>query len=125
MKNNYIFLDHENKYPIIFNLNVMEEIQDAFGSFDKWAEKLKPEDDAELDIKALKLGMTIAMNEAIDMINEETGSKTPMLTEKQVGRIITSIGLEKIGMSIGEAVQDGTGASETSTQEISEEEKKE
>jgi len=128
MKDNFTYLDENKELPMIFNLNTMEAIQNKFGSFEAWANKIMPEDDIEPDIAALKFGLTEAMNEAIDMLNEEKGTDVKPKTVKQMGRILTNIGMEKIGEKIAEAVTDAntdenTGAT-SQTQEMSEEEKK-
>ena len=48
------------------------------------------------------------LNEAIDMKNDEKGTKTPLLTEKQVGRLITKAGIEKSAEKLNEAIVEGT-----------------
>ena len=40
MKDEIIYLDEEKKYPLIFNLNVMEIIQKEYGSLKKWQESI-------------------------------------------------------------------------------------
>ncbi len=86
MKNTVVYIETEKKkYPLVFNLNVMEEIQEKYGSLDKWGELTKG--DGEPKIKELKTGIMLMINEAIDIENENNGSNDPMLTEKQVGRL--------------------------------------
>ena len=50
------------------------------------------------------------INEGIDMKNEETNSNDPLLTLKQVGRLITKVGLQetakKLNNVIVESVKD-------------------
>lgn len=90
-------------YPLVFNLNVMEEIQEKFGSLDKWGD-LTDGKDGEPSLKAIKYGVMLMINEGIDIENEELETKMPFVNEKQVGRIITEIGLAKIS----ELMQDTT-----------------
>ena len=52
-------------YKAIFNLNVMQEIQEKYGSIDEWG-KLTSEA-SEPDVKALIFGIKSMMNEAIDI----------------------------------------------------------
>lgn len=100
-------------YRLVFNLNVMEAIQEEYGSIEAWGdltdgtangrkaymgdwddlseeekEKLKGEPDA----KAVIFGFTQMINEGIDIANEE-GEDLKPLTLKQVGRMITEVGL--------------------------------
>lgn len=84
----------DKKYPLVFNLNVMEEIQEQYGSLDKWGEITQG--DGEPKIKDLKAGIIAMINEGIDIENEENGTNEPMLTLKQVGRILTEIGITGI-----------------------------
>ncbi len=95
------------KYPMIFNLNVMEAIQDEFGTVAKWGE-LTDAKTGEPNARAIKFGITAMMNEARDIENETAAEPLPMLTEKQVGRIITRAGLQKSAEALNSAVIDAT-----------------
>ena len=101
MQNNikYIGTD-EKKYPIVFNLNVMESIQEAYGSLNTWGEIVENKDGGEPKIKHLKAGLMMMINEAIDMENERTGERTPLLTHKQVGRLIGDVGFAEVTATI-------------------------
>ena len=95
MKTTIAHIEAGNKiYPIVFNLNVLEEIQEKYGSLEKWGEITQG--DGVPSIKNLKVGMMIMMNEAIDIENEKNGTNEPPVTEKQVGRIMSDVGLEEI-----------------------------
>ena len=59
------------EYPLSFNLNVMEKIQENYESFSKWGE-LTDGSDKEVDVKALKFGITEMINEGIDIENEKS-----------------------------------------------------
>ena len=91
------------KYPIVFNLNVMEDLQEKFGSMQAWSDLTDGTNgepsgtNGEPNIKALKYGLMVMINEAIDMQNEENDEKMAFVNEKQVGRIITEVGMAKIG----------------------------
>lgn len=101
MKNAVVYIETEKKkYPLAFNLNVMEEIQEAYGSLDEWGRITQGAGEAK--IKDLKVGILAMINEAIDMQNEENNTNEPMLNTKQVGRIMTEVGIERIVKSIQE-----------------------
>lgn len=95
------------EYPIVFNLNVMEVIQEKYGTINKWGE-LTDGKEREVDIKALKFGITEMINEGIDIENENMEVKREFLSEKQVGRIITDIGIEKLTTDVQQTVIDST-----------------
>lgn len=101
MKIPIIYIETEKKtYPLVFNLNVMEEIQEKYGSMDKWGELTKGT--GEVKVKDLRYGFTLMMNEAIDMENEDKGVAEPLLTERQVGRIMSEVGVDVIVKKIQE-----------------------
>ena len=95
------------EYPIVFNLNVMEVIQEKYGTLETWGE-LTDGKEREIDIKALKFGITEMINEGIDIENENSEVKREFLSEKQVGRIITDIGVEKLATDVQNTVIDST-----------------
>ena len=99
----------EKKYSLVFNLNVMESIQNKYGSVQKWG-KLTDSKNGEPNVKALIFGFTEMINEAIDIENDENNTDKPFLTLKQVGRIITKAGIQesakKLNNAITESVKD-------------------
>lgn len=105
-KVNYLETKTE-KYPLVFSLNVMEAIQDKYGSIDKWSSLIQK--NGEPDIKALKFFMIEAINEGIEIENEKNNEKRKSVTSKQVGRILTEVGLSdtanKIMTTISESIQ--------------------
>ena len=101
MKNTVVYIETEKKkFPLVFNLNVMEEIQEVYGSLEKWGEMTQGT--GEVKVKDLKVGVMAMFNEALDIENETNGTNEPMLSEKQVGRIMTEVGIEKIVAAIQE-----------------------
>lgn len=100
------------KYPICFNLNVMEEIQDKYGSMSKWGEIVTNGDGEEPKIKELKEGLMIMMNEAIDMQNETSKDKQELVTSRQVGRIISEVGFNEVVNIIMSTSKDSTDTGE-------------
>ena len=79
-----------NEYKAVFNLNVMEELQEAYGSVEAWANLTSG---GEPNAKAVIFGFTAMLNEGIDIANEDNGTSVPHLTLKQVGRMLTEYGL--------------------------------
>ena len=125
----------DKNYSLVFNLNVMEAIQEEYETIDKWgsltdgtayaereyikqhgslegwddlddAEKSKY--DGEPDAKAVIFGFTQMLNEGIDIENEENGTNNPPLTLKQVGRMISEIGLANATKTMNETVIEST-----------------
>ena len=98
-----------DRYPLVFTLNVMEAIQEKFGTIEVWSSLIQRK--GEPDIKALKFFMTEAINEGIEIENEKTGEKRKSLTAKQVGRILSEVGISdtanKIMSTIADSVDDG------------------
>ena len=103
MKEKMTYLEMSNgiKYPMIFTLNVMEDIQSEYGSLDKWMELVKAK---EPNIKALKFGLGGMLNEGLEIENETAETKRELLEPKQVGRIITELGMSAVAGKIGENV---------------------
>jgi hypothetical protein len=97
----------DQEYKLVFNLNVMEAIQEEYKTLDNWSKLTDGyEADGEPNIKALKFGLMAMLNEGIDIENEENDEKKPFFTSKQVGRIITELGLENLTSDINGVVID-------------------
>jgi hypothetical protein len=101
------------KYKLVFNLNVMEVIQDKYGTLENWGKLTDgAENDGEPNAKAVIFGITAMLNEGIDIENEENGTEEKMLTNKQVGRMITEIGLQSSAQLMNGVVIDSTKSGE-------------
>lgn len=98
-------------YPIVFNLNVMQEIQEEYGTLEKWGD-LTDGSDGEPDAKAVIFGFTSMINEGIDIENENANEDRKPLTRKQVGRIITSYGLIEATKVMNDTVVESTKSTE-------------
>ena len=98
------FTYREKEYKTVFNLNVMEKIQEQYKTVDAWAARTDGKHTEEVDIKALIFGITEMINEAIDIDNDDNGTNEPFLTHKQVGRIVTEIGFAKAAEKMNEIV---------------------
>ncbi|MEI3542204.1 MAG: hypothetical protein V8P98_05320 [Acutalibacteraceae bacterium] len=105
-KINYLETKTE-KYPLVFTLNVMESIQEKYGTIEAWSNLIQR--DGEPDIKALKFFITEAINEGLEIEAERTGEKRKAITSKKAGRILTEIGLSgaanKIMATISDSVE--------------------
>lgn len=106
------FMVNEKTYPLAFTLNVLEEIQKKYGSYEEWG-KLTDGKEAEINVEALKFGIREMINEGIDIENEDRETKQEFLTSKQVGRIITSLGIEKMASKVQSTVINSTKVEET------------
>ena len=101
----------DKEYTLIFNLNVMEAIQEEYGTINKWAE-LTDGSEGEPNAKAVTFGFTQMINEGIDIKNEENGTEEKFLTMKQVGRMITEIGLMDATKTMNETVIESSKSAE-------------
>lgn len=95
------------KYPLVFNLNVIEKIQDKYGSYEKWGEMTDGKE-REINIGALKFGTLEMINEGIDIENENNEVKREFVTSKQVGRLITELGMKNLTDKVQETVIEST-----------------
>ncbi len=100
-------------FKLVFNLNVMEEIQAEYKTLEAWG--ALTEGEGEPDIKALIFGMAAMINEGIDIDNEgkPEKEKKPLLSHKAVGRMLTEVGVkmatETINDVVIESVKDDSG----------------
>lgn len=94
-------------YKLYFNLNVMEQIQEEYGTIEEWG-KLSDGVSGEVNAKAVIFGLTAMINEGIDIENEEKGTDIKPFTLKQVGRIITEIGIKEATKTLNDTVIEST-----------------
>ena len=102
-KINYLETETE-KFPLVFTLNVMESIQEKYGTIEAWSNLIQR--DGEPDIKALKFFITEAINEGLEIEAERTGEKPKAITSKKAGRILTEIGLSGAASKIMATISD-------------------
>jgi hypothetical protein len=142
-----IFTVNGKEYKAIFNLNVMQNIQKKYGTFQAWGEltdgfvyengvkKIKLDENGnpitrkekdsfgnevivevfetrEIDIEALIFGIKEMINEAIDISNETTEVKQEFLTDRQVGRLVTAMGVANATTQLNQNVLDSTSSGE-------------
>ena len=106
-------ITHKGKdYKLVFNLNVMERIQEEYGTLGAWG-NMTDRSEGEVDIKALIFGITEMLNEGIEIDNEDNGTDEPLLTHKKVGRMLTDIGIDTAAAQMNglvvESTKDDTG----------------
>lgn len=99
------------KYVVVFNINVMEAVQEEYGTIQKWGD-LTEGKNGEADIKAIIFGLSEMINEGIDIQNEENGTDIKPLTKKQVGRLLTEIGIENATKTLNDTVIESTKSEE-------------
>lgn len=97
----------EVEYPLAFTLNVLENIQEKYGSLDAWTKAMEPEN-GEVQFKDLKWIFAEFINEGIDIENEMKNEKRKFVTLKQVGRIVSLIGLDGAHAIINTVASDST-----------------
>lgn len=106
MKNNEIEYKGK-KYNLVFNLNVMQEIQEEYETIDKWGE-LTDGSTGEPNAKAIIFGLAAMINEGIDISNEENGTDLKPFTLKQVGRLLSEVGLAEATEKLNNTVIEST-----------------
>lgn len=102
----------DKEYNLVFNLNVMEIIQEKYGTLEEWGNLTDGSKNGEPDAKAVIYGFTAMLNEGIDIENEENGTDIKPLTLKQVGRMITEIGLADATKTLNKTVVESTKSEE-------------
>ena len=101
------------EYKLVFNLNVMEVIQDKYGTLENWGKLTDgTENDGEPNAQAIIFGLWAMINEYLDIQNEENGTSEKQLTLKQTGRMITDIGLSEATKKLNETVVESTQSGE-------------
>jgi len=117
-------------YPLAFTLNVMERIQDEFGSFDGWADTIQPTEkvinketeEVEIDEKGNEITKALEpkvkyiiwtfkefINEGIKIENRNKTIKLPLLTHEEIGWLISDAGLQNVIKAIKEVTAGSVG----------------
>ena len=97
----------EKEYKLVFDLNVMEAIQEEYGTIEKWTE-LTSGEKQEANCKAIKFGYTQMLNEGLSIEADENGTEFKPLTSAFVGRMLTEIGLSNMTKALQETVIEST-----------------
>ena len=99
-------------YKLVFNLNVMEVIQEEYGTIEKWGALTDGTETGEGNAKAVKFGFAAMLNEGIAIDNEDNGTDIKPFTLAQVGRLLTEIGLDNATSVLNQTVIDSTKSEE-------------
>ena len=105
MLNSIEYLDDgEKQYPIAFTLNVMEAIQQKYGTLQEWGKLAQSRN--EPDIAALKYMLMESQHEGVEMTCKcKRGMcECDYLTLKEVGRLITRIGIKTVAEKISKLI---------------------
>ena len=96
------------EYNLVFTLNVMEEIQEEYGSISAWGELT--DNEKEPNAKAVIFGLMCMINEGIDIDNEDKpkDQRLEPLTLKQVGRMLTEVGINNAAAGMKDLVVEST-----------------
>ena len=107
------------EYPFAFNINVVEDLDAEYRTekngvktdgITEWGRLVEPQEGLP-SLSALKFMFTLAINEGIEMENEERNEDRKPLTLKQVGRVISGMGDAVLAFAkdtITESTDDGT-----------------
>jgi len=116
------------EYPMAFNANVIEIIQEKYGDIPSWSDVIEPPpiidettgEKKQVEPKMNDLIWTFReiINEGIDINNDEKKENRDFLTHKQVGRIIGKKGFQEVANVIKNIVlQSSPDASDASGEE--------
>lgn len=119
MGNDIRYLKTKNEtFPFTYSLNVMEALQNEFGSLNEWSDMVEPKDGSEPKIKALLFFFKEAINEGIDIENENSDQPRKFVNERKVGRIITELGVKTVLEQLKGTVIDAGSNNDTEVDEI-------
>ena len=109
--------DGENKVLLVFNLNVMAEIQGKYTSVTKWSELMDDADgerNGEPDMTAFLTGFSFMLNEGVDIENDtrKPEEQKQPYTVKQVGRLVAQWGQAEVADAMRNAVTSSTDTGE-------------
>lgn len=108
----YVILELDGKaYPLAYNLNVMERVDEHFKGLENLGLAFIGGSEGTRHQKWL---LTAMINEGIDIQNDD-GKGRPILTEKQVGRMIRTVedwnrATQRMLEAIGAAGPEGEGS---------------
>jgi len=99
--------DGKIRYSMLFSLNVMEATEHEYGTIENWTTAMSKQN-GEPGYSALKFMVLEVINEGIDFQNEKLSDdkKRDLLTSKQVGRLISRLGFEKVGKKVFKMIGD-------------------
>lgn len=111
MKETFETIEYKGKkYPLVCNINVMEEIQKRYKSFTEWSNLCGgTTDKKEVDIAAFKTGILLMINEGLLIESEDNGTEFKEMTPRQVGRLISEVGLVEVTNKLTKVIVESVG----------------
>jgi len=111
MKETFETVEYKGKkYPLVCNINVMEEIQKRYKSFTEWSNLCGgTTDKKEVDIAAFKTGILLMINEGLLIESEDNGTEFKEMTPRQVGRLISEVGLVEVTNKLTKVIVESVG----------------
>lgn len=111
MKETFETIEYKGKkYPLVCNINVMEEIQKRYKSFTEWSNLCGgTTDKKEVDIAAFKTGILLMINEGLLIESEDNGTEFKEMTPRQVGRLISDVGLVEVTNKLTKVIVESVG----------------
>lgn len=111
MKETFETVEYKGKkYPLVCNINVMEEIQKRYKSFTEWSNLCGgTTDKKEVDIAAFKTGILLMINEGLLIESEDNGTEFKEMTPRQVGRLISDVGLVEVTNKLTKVIVESVG----------------
>lgn len=111
MKETFETVEYKGKkYPLVCNINVMEEIQKRYKSFTQWSNLCGgTTDKKEVDIAAFKTGILLMINEGLLIESEDNGTEFKEMTPRQVGRLISEVGLVEVTNKLTKVIVESVG----------------
>jgi hypothetical protein len=99
-------IEHEGiKYPLIIDLNAMEDFQKSF--FAETGKSITESESFEnFGLTAGILQFQAALNEGIDYENQKKGTNRKPVSKREAGRIMSEIGMEKVSSVISELTKE-------------------
>ena len=88
----------------------MEEIQKRYKSFTEWSNLCGgTTDKKEVDIAAFKTGILLMINEGLLIESEDNGTEFKEMTPRQVGRLISEVGLVEVTNKLTKVIVESVG----------------
>ncbi len=111
------------EYTLVFNLNVLEAIQEEYGTLTDWIEKAYGKGTGEPSAKALAFAIAEMVNEGIDIENEERAPEeavapiTPRTANRMLSDYMKKNGIDKVIAKVDKLMGDSLQGSENSKNE--------
>ena len=91
-------LEYKGKqYKIVFDFNVMQDLQEEYGTFNNWVEEAYGKKSGEPSVKALSFAIMSMVNNGIDEANEDRKpeEQEKYITARTANRMLTEFAKTK------------------------------